>query len=103
MLTPDGVKWMAAWLVEEFRNAVVVVSDGTQSADSPVASVETVEEDGSTFVRLATEFGSDQANFDWARRAVRLPDGTEVDAEETDGGRKVGGQVWEYEVRIKVV
>lgn len=102
MLTPDGVKWLAAWVVEELRTASIVVSDGTSSAESPVASAELVEEDGSTFAQLTTEFDSTEANFEWSRRTVRLSDGREIDAEEADGGRKVAGQVWEYEVRIKV-
>ncbi len=104
MLTPEGAKWMADWIVERLlAGAWIVVSDGAgESAVATIAEARTVEQDGAYSVVAAATFGEEEANFEWSKRSIKLADGTVIDADETDAGRKVAGAEWAYEVTIDV-
>lgn len=102
MLTPDGQQWLARLLAERLTGGMVWVSDGTQEAESQIESVEVVKVDDAYGVQVETTFGSTAANFEWSRNAVKLPDGTILDADQTDGGRKAVGSAWTIAVVIKV-
>lgn len=46
------------------------------------------------------EFDADFANFDWRVRRVLLEDGTVIDEEQEDMGRKASPSVWNLEIRV---
>jgi hypothetical protein len=105
MLTPEGAKWMADFIVERLlAGAWIVVSDG--AGESAVATISGArveqEEDGDCRVVAVAVFGESEANFEWSKRSIKLADGTVIDADETDAGRKVAGAEWTYEVTIDV-
>lgn len=114
MFTPDGLKWLAEWIAQEVQGGWLVVSDG--GGNSEVAEIESIEvkprveeegatpgsQDGYSVVCSAT-FGEQAANFEWAKRSVKLKSGKVIESNEDDGGRKVEGAIWSAEVEIVVV
>lgn len=106
MLTRDGQKWLADMMAERLQGGAIFVSSGTETADTQVEAVEVVEIKGdgdSAFgVQCSGKFSATEANFEWARSGVKLADGTEVEAEDKDGGRKAVGSAWAITVVIKV-
>lgn len=107
MLTsPAGQKWLAGLIARSVEGGSIVVGDGAQVAQSAIESIEVVEIKGdgeATFgVQCEATFGAQDANFEWSRNGVKLADGTEVDADQKDGGRKVAGSAWTIAVVIKV-
>ena len=102
MFTPEGYKWLADWIAEEAQGGWIVVSDGAgQSEVASITEIEVTEGESPTVICRAT-FTGDRANFEWAKRAVKLTDGTVIDVNEDDAGRKVEGAVWDVEVEIEV-
>jgi hypothetical protein len=100
VLTPEGTDWLASLIAEHLKGAWIIISDGKgESYPAPITSIEVQGEGGEDRVVLATaEVGENEANFEWAKRSVKLTDGTVLDADESDGGRKVQGAVWTAEV-----
>jgi hypothetical protein len=105
MLTPEGAKWMADWIVERLlAGSWIVVSDGAgESAVATISEARTEEDaDGDYQVVATATFDENSANFEWKKRSVKLADGTVIDSDEEDAGRKVEGAVWTYDVTIEV-
>lgn len=104
MLTPEGAKWMADWIVERLlAGSWIVVSDGAgESAVATIAEARTVEVEGAYSVEATATFGEGEANFEWSKRSIKLADGTVIDADDTDAGRKALGAEWTYAVTIEV-
>jgi len=105
MLTPEGQKQLARLIAEWVRGGAIVVGNGTESAEAPIESIEVVQVEGdgvSYGVQVEATFGATAANFEWARNGVKLADGTEIDADQKDGGRKVAGAAWKLAVLVKV-
>jgi hypothetical protein len=99
VFTPDGYDWLARRLAEAVEGGWIIISDGAgQSFPAPIATIEIQEEDDKRRVLLSAEVGENDANFEWAKRSVKLTDGTVIDTDESDGGRKAQGAVWHAEV-----
>lgn len=88
MLTSEGVARL--WELVAPQISAVRVSDGTQSADAAVTNVELgdPDQDGDTEITVTAVFQASEANFEWAEQSVVLEDGTVLDAEKKDLGRK---------------
>lgn len=106
MLTQDGQKWLAGLMADRLQGGAIVVGNGTETAETMIDKIEVVEikGDGDTSFGVQCEgtFGATEANFEWSRNGVKLADGTEVDADQKDGGRKAAGSAWTIAVLIKV-
>lgn len=104
MLTPEGAQWLAAWMVERLlAGSWIVVSDGAgESAVATISDAQVVETEGTYSVVASATFEEGEANFEWRKRSVKLADGTVIDSDEEDAGRKVAGAVWAYQVTIDV-
>jgi hypothetical protein len=105
MLSADGAKWLAGLIAAQLlEGAWIVVSNG--SGESAVATITDAKvgtaDDGSAIVIAGATFGEADANFEWSKRSIKLKDGTVIDDDITDAGRKVEGAVWAYEVTIDV-
>lgn len=105
MFTPEGLQWLGEWIAEELReSAWLVVADG--QGESAVATITEavykVREDGSSAVECTALFDSDQANFEWAKHDVKLKDGTIIDRETEDLGRKADGAIWTLKVAVLI-
>jgi hypothetical protein len=114
VFTPDGLRWLASWIAEEVQGGWLVVSDGAGNSEvSEIQNIEVrarVEEEGATpdsqdgySVVCSASFDEQAANFEWAKRSVKLKSGTVIESNEDDGGRKVEGAIWTAEVEIQVV
>lgn len=105
MLTPEGQQWLARLMAESLRGGAIVVGNGTETAEAAIENIEVVQiegEDASYGVQVEGTFGATAANFEWAKNGVKLADGTEIDADQKDGGRKVAGAAWKLAVLVKV-
>lgn len=74
------------------------VSDGSQTAVAQLDDGFPVVRDG--VVVLQATFSEQEANFEWASRAVRTVAGVELDVEPQDLGRKAPGAVWTLAVEL---
>lgn len=102
MITPEGWERIARWQAGEIENGGLLgVTNGTVSAWATVSAVAVSALDGGGF-RVAVEaiFAQDQANFEWTARSLKLADGTVIEAEPEDLGRKAEGAEWAIAVRI---
>lgn len=95
MFTERGLAHLAASLAADLENAQIVVTDG-ENQDG--ASVTKVAVDGAEVTATAV-FGEDKANFDWKERWLIL-DGTVIDSETADFGRKSAGAVWSIDAVV---
>jgi hypothetical protein len=102
VFTPEGRTWLGEWIAEELmEGAWLVVADGAgESAVATITDARYNEEEGT--VEASALFDSDNANFEWAKHAVKLKDGTIIDREVKDMGRKQSGSVWTLKVSIDV-
>lgn len=101
MFTPEGTEWLANLLATHLQGGWIIISDG--AGDSYPAPIETITvADDHSQVLIAAEVGENEANFEWAKRSVKLTDGTVLDADESDGGRKAQGAVWTAEVAFDI-
>lgn len=105
MFTPEGLEWVGEWIAEELREgAWLVVADG--QGESAVATITeatyVVRDDGSSVVECTALFDSDQANFEWAKHDIKLANGTVIDRETEDLGRKASGAVWTLKVAVLI-
>jgi hypothetical protein len=109
MFTPEGLKWLADWIADEVKGGWIVVSDGQGNSD--VATIDTIvveendpqEGEGQVYEVVCTAtFGEEVGNFEWAKRSIKLTDGTVIDSNTEDAGRKVQGSVWTAEVTLEV-
>lgn len=102
MLTAEGWKWLADWVAGEVSNGgwVIVAGDGKSGA-APVKTATVEDLDGGGYRLVVTAvFASADSNFTWAQRRLKLADGTVIDAEDEDLGRKAEGSEWEIAVKI---
>lgn len=97
MITPEGTEWLANLLATHLQGGWIIISDGNGES-FPAAIEQITVSDDKTQVLVGAEVGEGDANFEWAKRSVKLTDGTVLDADETDGGRKAQGAVWTAEV-----
>lgn len=105
MITPEGTDWLAKLIATHLQGGWIIISDGKgESYPAPITSIEVQGETDDTedpegrIVLATAEVGENEANFEWAKRSVKLTDGTVLDSDESDGGRKVQGAVWTAEV-----
>lgn len=96
MLTSAGAELI--WQAVNPASWSLAVTDGAQRAVKPV---ETATIDGEACV-LACTFSGDEANFEWTAREVVASDGTLVDSEVEDNGRKAPGAEWRIEVVLTI-
>lgn len=102
MFTPEGWEWLAKWVAEQVGNGgwIVVAGEG-KSAAAPVRQVEVTDQhDGTYRLTAVAIFKEDDANFEWEKRLVKLPDQTVIDSLAEDMGRKAQGSEWEMTVNI---
>lgn len=98
--TAEGYDWLAHRIADSAQGGWIIISDGGgNSFPAPITSIE-VQEDGDArrVLLVAENIGEDDANFDWAKRSVKFTDGTVIDSDESDGGRKAQGAIWTAEV-----
>lgn len=101
MFTPEGWEWLANWVAGEVRNgALLVVSDGAQSASAPIATVEVTQDQDSYVLTATASFAEGEANFEWKDRSIKLGDGTVIDSLREDLGRKAQGAEWDLTVQV---
>jgi hypothetical protein len=102
MFTPEGWEWMAKLVADQVGNGGwIVIAGGGKSSAAPVKQVEVTDQgDGAYRLTAVAVFAEGDANFEWEKRLVKLPDGTVIDALEADLGRKAEGAEWEIAVKI---
>lgn len=104
-MNSDGLRWLWEPRLDDLRGAGIRVSDGTESAEAAVESVELSQEspDGSQGISavLKARFAGDQGAFEWRKREV-VVSGVVIDSVSEDMGRKVLGAEWEvvYELHL---
>lgn len=92
MWTEAGLAWLAQTVAENADRLTLVISDGQGEEVSRAIPGSAVQVDGST-ATITMTLGEDEANFDWRERRVVF-DGTVIDEDLTDQGRKVQGAIW---------
>lgn len=98
MWTSSGLAFAATAVRERMGAATIEVADGQgESAQADAAVTVT----GATIV-LSADFGEDEASFEWRERRVLAQDGTVLDEELADQGRKAPGAIWTVEVTLDV-
>lgn len=96
MLTQHGLGAAARAIAELLSGGSAEVTDGTQTARVPLASVTAA---GATVTATAT-FPAETANFDWRTRRLRDSDGNVVDESSGDYGRKAATSIWTLDTEI---
>jgi len=103
MLTPEGWEWIADWVAGEVANGgfIIVADLEGHSGAAPVRSATVEKQENGAYRLTATAvFAEADSNFTWNKRKIKLADGTEIEAEEEDLGRKAEGAEWEIAVKI---
>lgn len=102
MFTPEGWQWLAEWVGQEVGNGGwIVVAGGGKSGAAPITSATVSDNgDGTYVLTCVATFAEADANFEWEKRMVKLPDGKVIDALEEDLGRKAEGSEWQMTVKI---
>jgi hypothetical protein len=98
VLTPSGATAVADFLAVRLDGGSIRVGNDSDTASVPIQTAVT---DGDT-VTVRGVFPELEANFDWRYREVLDSDGTVIDRDDTDFGRKVLGAVWAVDVPITV-
>lgn len=92
MLTPDGQRGLADAVVAWLAGARLMAGDGQRRVEVALDGEPWVDGEAGEVVLSAT-FDAATGNFDWRERGV-VVDGTVVDIDTTDGGRKPEGVPW---------
>lgn len=96
MWTSAGQAWLATLVGAEAL--VIVVADG-QGAEARQEGE--VRVDGGA-VEITATFGENDANFEWSERRIEV-DGTVIESDDADQGRKVQGMIWTVTVTLDFV
>lgn len=91
MLTSDGATRIAEILAGQFADARIVVANGSQEASAALDQAPSSQDGRLTF---QATFGEQEANFDWSETRIVAADGTVLDVDRADGGRKAPGTEW---------
>jgi hypothetical protein len=98
MLTAEGRRCTLEALAGEVQGGTISVTDGSQQASAPIDEVSV---QGEALIATAT-FGEDVGNFDWTSRSIVAEDGTVLDTQPDDHGRKAQGAVWTIDAGIEL-
>lgn len=99
MFTAEGVYLTLGLLAERLKGGQLRVLGPDEH--NAAAAIETVEFNAEGVVVSAT-FPADFANFEWRAREVVTTDGTVIDRQEEDLGRKAPGAEWTLEAVIEL-
>lgn len=104
MLTPEGLQriWeiVARQSDDSIKGGAIVVTDGTDSHSATIEEATVTLEGDTASLVVAGTFSEDEGNFEWTNRQVVTAQGTVLDEDSEDGGRKAQGSVWSIEVSL---
>jgi hypothetical protein len=100
VITPEGIALALEEIAEALRNGgTLVVSDSVTSASALISDIAIAD---GVLTATAT-FGEGEANFEWREHQIVAADGTVIDKQPDDHGRKAQGAVWTLDAELELV